>query len=88
MDSQMTLNCDQYAACMGRKGPESGARPPVRAADAPKQAASRPRLGAVLFTAEQRCVVSHDAQTSLLPNALSADKTNRVTASAICESMT
>jgi len=81
----MALSCDRFSA---RFGPKAGLAPPVRAADAPKRAENRPLRGAVLFAAEQRSVVGHDAQASLLPNALSANKNNRVTINAIYEFMT
>ncbi len=85
----MALICDPYTACFGRKGFESGAKAPVRGADAPKQAVYGPRTaGCDLFAADLRCVVGHDAKASLRPNALSANKNICVTDNAIYESMT
>jgi len=85
----MALICDPYSARFGRKGIESGAKAPVRGADAPKRAVYGPRSrGVDLFAAERRCVVGYDAMASRPPNALSANKNIPVTDSAIYESMT
>jgi hypothetical protein len=85
----MTLICDPYTARFGRKGVESGAKAPLRGADAPKRAVYGPRFaGRDLFAADRRCVVGHDAMASLRPNALSANKNIYVTDNVIYESMT